>query len=102
MDYSSSQKRFYIKTAQDSSTFDFDEGLPRLPVPTLETTLEKYLVSVKPFLSKKQYGQTACIVKEFQHSEEGQTLQNLLLKRAKVLKSWISGLFNIFSEHISF
>lgn len=41
-------------------------NIPKLPVPKLKDTLEKYLVTVKPFLNLKQYNKTKLLVKDFE------------------------------------
>lgn len=41
------------------------QGLPFLPVPPLQKTLEKYLKSVTPFLSEAEFSNTAALLKEF-------------------------------------
>ena len=84
MDYSPNQKKFYVKTLDQPSTFDRDEGLPKLPIPTLEETLDKYLASVEPFLTPKQLETTQKLCRDFKHSQDAQHLQTSLLQRAQV------------------
>lgn len=40
---------------QAPRTFDNQSKIPRLPIPTLEETADKYLRSLKPLLSPKEY-----------------------------------------------
>jgi carnitine O-acetyltransferase len=62
-------------------------ALPKLPVPTLEETLLKYLKSVKPLVSTEQYNQTVKMVEEFKRpGGQGEALQSRLLQRASELK----------------
>ena len=84
MDYSPNQKKIYIKTQDQPSTFDHDEGLPKLPIPTLDETLDKYLASVEPFLTPKQLKTTKKLCRDFRTSQDAQHLQTLLLQRAEV------------------
>jgi carnitine O-palmitoyltransferase 2 len=61
-------------------------NLPRLPVPALEETVERYLESVRPLLSEKDWKAHAQLARGFQ-SGEGRKLQELLLKRELVQAS---------------
>ncbi|KAJ8024622.1 Peroxisomal carnitine O-octanoyltransferase [Holothuria leucospilota] len=69
-------------------TFQFDENLPSLPVPSLEGTLTKYLESVKPFVSEEEYRETEGIVRHFGNGV-GKTLHQKLVEKAKKEKNWI-------------
>lgn len=82
MDYSESQKKFYI--SQGPETFRFDKALPKLPVPPLRETLQKYLKSIQPFVSKDEYQATAESCRDFVQSGEGDHLQTLLQQRSEV------------------
>ncbi|KAJ2725477.1 Carnitine O-acetyltransferase mitochondrial [Coemansia sp. Benny D115] len=62
--------------------FEFQEQLPRLPVPKLEETLPKYLSTVEPLLSKEEFARTKKIVEEFGQSAQGRELQRRLEARA--------------------
>ena len=37
----------------DMKTFDLEDGMPRLPVPELKDTINKYLESIKPLTTKE-------------------------------------------------
>jgi carnitine O-acetyltransferase len=39
------------------------KSMPKLPVPALHQTLEKYLVALKPLLSEKEYAETEKVSK---------------------------------------
>ena len=84
MDYTPSQKKFYIGNETLGKTFEFDSNLAKLPVPDLKQTLDKYLRSIQPFVSLKDYEEAEKECLDFLNSGEGETLQNLLLKKAKV------------------
>lgn len=58
-------------------------NLPRLPVPQLDETVARYLESVKPLLSEKEWAAHAELARGFQGAE-GRQLQDLLLKRELV------------------
>jgi len=64
--------------------YSFQNAMPRQPVPALKDTLEKYLRSVKPLLSKEDYDEAEGEGKRFIEGE-GIKLQGLL-----VLKSWFA------------
>ena len=63
--------------------------LLKLPVPDLKQTLEKYLKSVRPFLTPKEFSVTLHGVEEFINGE-GPYLQKLLQQRAERLDNWLS------------
>ncbi|XP_046961406.1 carnitine O-acetyltransferase-like isoform X1 [Vanessa cardui] len=64
------------------------QNLPRLPVPKLGDTLNKYLKTVQPFLNDAEFNTTCNLVKEFE-SGMGQKLQSLLEKRAEQHLNWL-------------
>ncbi|XP_070545343.1 choline O-acetyltransferase-like isoform X2 [Ptychodera flava] len=66
------------------------EPLPKLPVPPLMPTLEKYLNILKPVVSEEQYRRTSQIVEEFGKSGgEGERLQEKLLEYAETQTNWV-------------
>ncbi|XP_035688500.1 peroxisomal carnitine O-octanoyltransferase-like isoform X1 [Branchiostoma floridae] len=69
-------------------TWKYQDSLPPLPVPPLKNTLDKYLESVKPFVTAEEYKQTEAVVREFEEGV-GQSLHQQLLERAKVKRNWI-------------
>ena len=82
MDYTPSQKKYYI--SEESSTFEFDSSLPKLPIPDLKQTLDKYLTSIEPFVSSTDYEDALEASNHFLQSGEGEILQNLLKKKGEV------------------
>ncbi|MGB3755352.1 MAG: choline/carnitine O-acyltransferase [Rivularia sp. (in: cyanobacteria)] len=58
-------------------TYQFQNSLPKLPLPTLEQTCKLYLEIVTPLLSEQEIAQTQAVVEEFQQ-ESGQKLQHQL------------------------
>ncbi|PVU96848.1 hypothetical protein BB561_000907 [Smittium simulii] len=70
------------KPALAGKLYQKQPEVPKLPVPTLEETLPKYLKTLKPLLSQQEYESSKNIVSEFQASEIGQKLQTRLSQRA--------------------
>ncbi|KAJ2608217.1 Carnitine O-acetyltransferase mitochondrial [Coemansia sp. RSA 1804] len=62
--------------------FEFQAQLPRLPVPSLDETLPKYLKTLEPLLSKEKLAKTKKTVEEFAQSAQGKELQRRLEARA--------------------
>ncbi|GFS32173.1 carnitine O-acetyltransferase [Nephila pilipes] len=66
------------------------KSLPRLPVPPLHPSLEKYLLSVRPLLTEEEYHNTVKIVKDFgAPGGLGVKLHTMLKERAKVTENWL-------------
>lgn len=47
--------------------FSVQDSLPKLPVPALEQTLQKYLRSVRPLLTDEEYAKTQKVIYERVH-----------------------------------
>uniref|UniRef100_A0A672GXI8 Carnitine O-palmitoyltransferase 1, muscle isoform n=1 Tax=Salarias fasciatus TaxID=181472 RepID=A0A672GXI8_SALFA len=62
--------------------YSFQASLPRLPVPSVDDTIQRYLESVRPLLDTKQYNHMEILANEFKDSKAAQ------LQRYLVLKSW--------------
>jgi hypothetical protein len=68
-----------------------DIVLPKLPVPNLEQTLERYLATVKPIVTDSQYERTKAMVRAFGSSNgQGPRLQEKLLQRREEHDNWVS------------
>ncbi|XP_053569972.1 peroxisomal carnitine O-octanoyltransferase [Bombina bombina] len=78
----------YVFESSVERTFQYQETLPQLPVPSLEESLSKYCDAVKPFLSQEEYEHTYNIVKKFENGI-GKELHQKLLERAKVKRNWL-------------
>ena len=59
-------------------------SLPKLPVPTVAGTLERYMHSMKPLLSEEEFDDMQKLAKEFETTIAGR------LQRYLTLKSWWS------------
>ncbi len=57
--------------------YQFQDSLPKLPLPTLEQTCKLYLQIVAPLLSEQELDQTQAVVEKFQQ-ESGKKLQQQL------------------------
>lgn len=71
------------------STKTNPDNLPSLPVPPLKDTLNRYIKSVEPLLTKEELAQTKSIVQRFEN-DDGLKLHDLLEKRAKSKENWLS------------
>lgn len=72
--------------------------LPKLPVPELEKTLQRYLEAVQPILSPEQFSRAQDLAKQLAENE-GPELQHHLVERQIKLKNWARKYF-FSSEHI--
>uniref|UniRef100_A0A8C8M580 Carnitine O-palmitoyltransferase 1, muscle isoform n=1 Tax=Oncorhynchus tshawytscha TaxID=74940 RepID=A0A8C8M580_ONCTS len=62
--------------------YSFQASLPRLPVPSVDDTITRYLESVRPLLDDEQYNQMEVVANDFKR-DEAPKLQKYL-----ILKSW--------------
>ncbi|KAJ1652616.1 hypothetical protein IWQ61_007092 [Dispira simplex] len=70
--------------AEQTHTLQNQATLPRLPIPTLRETADRYLESIKPFTGPKEWENTQVIVEDFIKSGgKGEQLQTLLQKYGK-------------------
>jgi carnitine O-acetyltransferase len=85
-------------------TYAYQRSLPHLPVPSLNSTLSKYLETVQPHLTKEQYEKTKRVVEEFANSDSGsgsgigKKLQERLELRAKDWKTYPNWLADWWNE----
>ncbi|XP_036614976.1 peroxisomal carnitine O-octanoyltransferase [Trichosurus vulpecula] len=77
-----------LAKSTEERTFQYQDSLPSLPVPSLDESLKKYLDAVKPFANEEEYKQTEEIVRKFQNGI-GEKLQQKLLERAKGKRNWL-------------
>ena len=88
----SKSKDYQYLQRSNVATDYFQSSLPRLPIPKLENTCQRYLASQQCLLSAESYLKTEQIVKGFQNSN-GKELHKRLTKEDKANKhtSYISG-----------
>ncbi|KAM9287816.1 peroxisomal carnitine O-octanoyltransferase isoform 2-T4 [Cariama cristata] len=77
-----------VLESSEERTFQYQDSLPSLPVPSLAESLSKYLDAVKPFLNQEEYQRTEDIVKKFENGI-GKELHQKLLERAKTRRNWL-------------
>lgn len=65
--------------------------MPKFPVPVLQNTLEKFLISSKPFLNSSELSETESKIREFlSDGGNGQKLQQLLEEKANNSDNWLA------------
>eukprot|EP00163_Fabomonas_tropica_P012357 TRINITY_DN2362_c0_g1_i1.p1 TRINITY_DN2362_c0_g1~~TRINITY_DN2362_c0_g1_i1.p1 ORF type:complete len:776 (+),score=131.48 TRINITY_DN2362_c0_g1_i1:222-2549(+) len=67
----------------------FQGVLPRLPVPSLDVTCQRYLQSVRPVLKPEEYSQAQAMTAAFL-ANEGPKLQRYLWLRSLFVNNWVS------------
>ncbi|XP_014666435.1 PREDICTED: peroxisomal carnitine O-octanoyltransferase-like [Priapulus caudatus] len=70
------------------ATFQFQDGLRSLPVPSLDQTLAKYLDSVRPHVTEAELQATEAIAERFR-TGIGQQLQEKLLEIGRRQRNWV-------------
>ncbi|XP_034727924.1 carnitine O-acetyltransferase [Etheostoma cragini] len=71
-------------------TLVHQEGLPKLPVPPLKQTFERYLAALEPIVSEEELEHTRQLVQEFLNGGVGERLQKGLERRARKTDNWLS------------
>ncbi|XP_059048863.1 carnitine O-acetyltransferase-like [Achroia grisella] len=86
----------YVSSLQMSSHYSSAkpavnvQNLPRLPVPKLTDTLNKYLKTVRPHLKDEEFAVTSQLIQSFgAEGGVGQKLQGLLERRAQEHSNWL-------------
>lgn len=81
--------RQFHQTTVKGDLFKYQKDLPKLPVPTLQETSSKYLKTIQPFLTAKQFEESKAKVDAFLNNE-GPILQKKLENFAKDKENWLS------------
>lgn len=68
--------------------------MPKLPVPTLSSTLHKYTETLVPLQTASEHAESKKIINAFMQSDQAKTLQERLEKRAAERESWLSEWWN--------
>lgn len=87
----------YAEDHSNGPMLRFQESLPRLPVPKLDETAERYLKSLHPLLSANEYATSEAAVQDFiKPGGVGLELQKRLLERRDdpTTKNWLYDWFN--------
>ncbi|KAK9478892.1 acyltransferase ChoActase/COT/CPT [Lipomyces japonicus] len=82
----------------------FQDSLPRLPVPALEETAERYLKSIHPIVSSEQLTASERLVRQFISTDgDGPRLQRKLLAKAAdpAVKNWLYEWWN-YSAYLAY
>jgi carnitine O-acetyltransferase len=75
------------------NTFKYQESLPKLPIPDLNETCDRFIQWVEPLLTVQQFEITKRIANEFKNKEgDGQKLQRVLKEFSEKnnLENWIA------------
>ncbi len=76
---------------KDSRTLMKQASLPRFPVPSLESSISKYLTATKVILNKNEYEQAERVAVDFLKPDGvGQKLQKLLVQKSKTTENWVT------------
>lgn len=73
---------------QAETTFQYEEDLPSLPLPSLDETLGKYLKSCRALLSDEEYEHTEAVCEDFKNGV-GKELHEYLESKAETERNWI-------------
>jgi len=72
-------------------SFRVRKPLPKVPVPELAETMNKYLLCIRPIVSNDQYERTRQLVEQFQKpGGTGELLQSRLMEFAETTDNWVS------------
>jgi carnitine O-acetyltransferase len=91
---SSTSKLHQVSNPSPKPLYASNSSLPRLPVPSLNSTLHKYLETLQPIVSTTELQASTQAVKDFLNSSLSSTLQARLEARASEKTSWLSEWWN--------
>ena len=78
----------YDERPKGGVTFAHQDNLPKLPIPELSSTCQKYLTALKPLQSPREHAETRHAVQEFLR-HDGVELQDKLKRYAEERTSYI-------------
>ena len=81
------------KRDEGGATLRFQSELPKLPIPPLHDTLQRYLRALEALQTPEDHERTKQIVEEFEHGD-GQKLQERLQKYAEGKASFIEAFWD--------
>ncbi|KAF2668447.1 carnitine O-acetyltransferas-like protein [Microthyrium microscopicum] len=87
----------YVEDLSKGKMLRFEDSLPKLPVPTLQETAQKYLKSLHPLLSKTEFEASTKAVEDFvRPGGKGEELQKRLVAKREDpnVKNWIIDWWN--------
>lgn len=80
------------------SMLALENSLPKLPVPPLQQTMDKYLKAVEPLVDKEEFENTQQIVKDFRKPGGiGELLQKELEGFARNKDNWVNWIIQLLS-----
>lgn len=84
----------YNEDSSKGQMLRFEDSLPRLPVPTLAETCQRYLKSIHPLLTPEEYAASEKSVGKFE--QQASSLQDRLVEHAEKpdTKNWIAEWWN--------
>lgn len=84
-----SNKQVPVQRAFATRTWQHEKDLPRLPVPEVKPTIQRYLRTLEPLLSESDFAKAKSAAQSFEASDVSQKLQQLLLERAATDLNWL-------------
>lgn len=91
----------YKSDVVGETTFQNEDSLPSLPLPSLQQTLNYYLSTVKPHVTEEEYVNTEQLVRNFENGI-GPILQEKLAQRAKTRRNWVNLILYSLTIYINF
>jgi hypothetical protein len=90
-----SRDKFFFLPDGAPPTFDRDEKLAKLPLPSLEDSLERYYRNLLPFGTRDELANSRKIIDGFKNGI-GKKLQKMLEQKAEKERNWVrSGKFTL-------
>lgn len=86
----------YVADPRKGPMLTYQSSLSKLPVPTLSSTISKYLETVRPHLTAQEYAHTTAVARDFENSALGKELQSRLEARRNEegRESWLADWWN--------